>query len=79
MTDRTRLSTLQQSYNSASWLFDNGRPTFASGDGRFTMAIRTRSQTDFANFMQDDTHPAGFGGPADLFQRRRHAPRLFRR
>lgn len=66
MADRTRLSTLEQSYNSASWLFDNGRPTFASGDGRFTMSIRTRFQTDFAGFMQDDSHPAGFAGPADL-------------
>lgn len=66
MTDRTRLSTLEQSYNSASWLFDNGRPTFASGDGRFTMSIRTRFQADTASFMQDDTHPAGFAGPADL-------------
>jgi phosphate-selective porin OprO/OprP len=66
MADRTRLSTIEQSYNSASWLFDNGRPTFASGDGRFSMSIRTRFQADFANFFQDDTHPAGFGGPADL-------------
>jgi phosphate-selective porin OprO/OprP len=64
--DRTRLSTVEQAYNSAVWTFDNGRPTFASGDGRFTMSIRTRFQYDFANFYQDDTHPAGFAGPADL-------------
>ncbi len=65
-TDRTRLSTVEQSYNSAVWTFDNGRPTFASGDGRFTMSIRTRIQFDTASFMQDDTHPVGFAGPADL-------------
>ncbi len=65
-TDRTRLSTVEQSYNSAVWTFDNGRPTFASGDGRFTMSIRTRIQFDTASFMQDDTHPDGFAGPADL-------------
>ena len=34
--DRTRLSTLEQGYNSAVWNFDNGRATFASGDGRFS-------------------------------------------
>ncbi|HEY0266330.1 MAG TPA: hypothetical protein VGC16_06225, partial [Rhizomicrobium sp.] len=36
MADRTRLSTLEQGYNSAVWAFDNGRASFASGDGRFT-------------------------------------------
>jgi phosphate-selective porin OprO/OprP len=65
-SDRTRLSTLEQSYNSAVWTFDNGRPVLASGDGRFTMAIRVRFQADFAGFQQSTTHPAGFAGPADL-------------
>ncbi len=64
--DRTRLSTLEQSYNSAVWTFDNGRPSLASGDGRFTFNVRMRFQTDYASFMQDDTHPAGFVGPNDL-------------
>ena len=66
--DRTRLSTLEQSYGSAAWTFDNGRPVFASGDGRFTMAVRLRFQTDFAGFSQDQatTHQAGFAGPTDL-------------
>jgi phosphate-selective porin OprO/OprP len=64
--DRTRLSTLEQGYNSAVWNFDNGRATFASGDGRFTLAIRARMQADFAGFSQDTTHPAGFAGPSDL-------------
>jgi phosphate-selective porin OprO/OprP len=65
-SDRTRLSTLEQGYNSAVWAFDNGRPTFASGDGRFTLALRARMQADFAGFSQDSTHPAGFAGPSDL-------------
>ena len=64
--DRTRLSTLEQNYNYASWTYDNGRPTLQTGDGRFTMAIRLRFQTDFAGFSQDSTHPTGFAGPADL-------------
>ena len=64
--DRTRLSTLEQSYNSAVWTFDNGRPVFASGDGRFTMAVRLRFQSDFAGFSQDSSHGAGFAGPTDL-------------
>jgi hypothetical protein len=42
MADRTRLSTLEQGYNSAVWSFDNGRPSFASGDGRFTFNVRMR-------------------------------------
>ncbi|HWY66599.1 MAG TPA: porin [Rhizomicrobium sp.] len=66
MSDRTRLSTLEQGYNSAVWAFDNGRPTFASGDGRFTMAIRLRMQADFAGFSQDSVHGPGFAGPSDL-------------
>ncbi len=66
MADRTRLSGLEQQYNQAVWLFDNGRPTLATNDGRFTLALRLRFQTDFAGFMQDSTHPAGFAGPIDL-------------
>lgn len=65
-TDRTRLSTLEQQYNYASWTFDNGRPVIATGDGRFTMGVRVRFQSDFAGFSQDATHPAGFAGPSDL-------------
>src|SRR5689334_4491900 len=30
LSDRTRLSTLEQSYNSAVWSFDNGRPSLAT-------------------------------------------------
>ncbi|MBN9545982.1 MAG: hypothetical protein J0I19_10950 [Alphaproteobacteria bacterium] len=65
-SDRTRLSTLEQQYNYASWTFDNGRPVIATGDGRFTMGVRVRFQSDFAAFSQDSTHPAGFAGPSDL-------------
>ncbi|HJT42470.1 MAG TPA: porin [Rhizomicrobium sp.] len=63
--DRTRLSTLEQQYNYASWTYDNGRPTIQTGDGRFTMSLRTRFQTDFAGFSQDQ-QSASFGGPRDL-------------
>jgi phosphate-selective porin OprO/OprP len=66
IADRTRLSTLEQQYNYASWTFDNGRPVLSTGDGRFTMGVRIRFQTDFAGFSQDDTHPTGFAGPSDL-------------
>ena len=64
--DRTRLSTLEQNFGYASWTFDNGRPVIATGDGRFTMGLRLRFQSDFAAFDQDRTHPAGFNGPTDL-------------
>jgi phosphate-selective porin OprO/OprP len=64
-SDRTRLSTLEQQYSYANLLYDNGRPTFQTGDGRFTMSLRTRFQTDFAGFSQDQ-QPASFGGPRDL-------------
>ena len=65
-TDRTRLSTLEQGYNYAVWSYDNGRPVLATGDGRFSMGVRLRFQTDFAGFGQDSTHPTGFAGPTDL-------------
>ncbi len=65
-SDHARLSTLEQSFNYATWTYDNGRPVFATGDGRFTMAFRLRFQTDFAGFSQDNTHPVGFAGPSDL-------------
>ena len=52
-SDHTRLSTLEQNFNYASWTFDNGRPVINSGDGRFSMAFRVRFQFDDANFMQD--------------------------
>lgn len=60
-SDHTRLSTLEQNFQYASWTFDNGRPVINSGDGRFSMAFRVRFQADFAGFMQDDpaTLPAG--------------------
>lgn len=64
-SDRTRLSTLEQQYSYANLLYDNGRPTFQTGDGRFTMSLRTRFQTDFASFSQDQK-PASFAGPRDL-------------
>jgi len=62
----SRVSTLEKTAKNAAWSFDNGRPTFATADGRFTMAIRARLQADFAGYMQDSTHPAGFAGPGDL-------------
>ena len=65
-TDHTRLSGLEQGFNDVVWTFDNGRPTIKSGDGRFSMSIRARFQSDFAGFMQDKIHPAGFAGPTDL-------------
>src|SRR5580765_4241968 len=65
-SDHNRLSTLEQNFNDVVWTFDNGRPTIKTGDGRFSMSIRARFQSDFAGFMQDSTHPAGFAGPTDL-------------
>ena len=64
--DHNRLSALDQDFHETTWSFDNGRPTIKSGDGRFSMSIRARFQSDFAGFMQSTTHPAGFNGPADL-------------
>lgn len=66
MADHGRLSALEQNFNDTVWSFDNARPTVKSGDGRFSMAFRVRFQSDFAGFMQDSTHPAGFAGPGDL-------------
>lgn len=57
--DHTRLSTLEQNFQYASWTFDNGRPTITSGDKRFSMIFRVRFQSDLAMFMQDDPAKAG--------------------
>ena len=59
--DHTRLSTLEQNFNYASWTFDYARPTITTGDGRFSMAFRARFQFDQANFMQANplTAPTG--------------------
>ena len=47
LSDRTRLSTLEQGYNSAVWTFDNGRATsLASGDGRFTLSMSAHALPD---------------------------------
>ena len=78
MCDRTRLSTLEQGYNSAVWNFDNGRATFASGDGRFTMAIRARMQADFAGFIAGLDPSRRLRRSFRSLERRRDAPRLFR-
>jgi len=53
----TRLSTLEQGFNDVQWSFDNARPTVKSGDGRFSMAIRLRFQSDFAGFTNNADHP----------------------
>jgi len=63
-SDHTRLSTLEQNFNYASWTFDNARPVISSGDGRFSMAFRVRFQFDNADFMQDS--PATLAANAPL-------------
>jgi phosphate-selective porin OprO/OprP len=64
--DHARLSALEQNFNYATWTYDNGRPVFSTGDGRFSMAFRLRFQSDFAGFSQDSIHGTGFAGPSDL-------------
>ena len=34
--------------------FRNGRPTFASADGKFSVALRSTVQFDYANYLQQD-------------------------
>lgn len=51
---RTRLSTLEQDVADPHWAFANGRPTISTGDGRFSLSLRTRFQVDVATFMQKD-------------------------
>ena len=64
-SDHNRLSALDQDFHDTVWTFDNARPTIKSGDGRFSMAIRLRFQADFAGFMQDTSHAAGFAPNAN--------------
>ncbi len=67
--DHTRLSTLEQAFAYAPWTYDNGRPVIATGDGRFSMAVRARFQFDVAHFLQRkeytcNTAKAGCNGAA---------------
>ena len=59
-SQQTRLSTLEQGFGDVQWSFDNARPTVKTGDGRFSMAIRVRFQSDFAAFNQPNSlaHPS---------------------
>jgi hypothetical protein len=68
--DRTRLSTLEQGYNSAVWAFDNGRATFASGDGRFSLAIRARFQAEIGRGLVERRAAPAVEG--DVGQRCQH-------
>ena len=61
--DHSQLTGLSQTVSDTSWSFDNGRPTIKSGDGRFSMALRTRFQFDDANFIQ---HPGATSANRDL-------------
>lgn len=57
-SDHSRLSALEQNFNDTTVSFANARPTFKSGDGMFTMALRVRFQSDLATFMQDTASKA---------------------
>ena len=46
--DQTRI----EKQETPSWSFPNGRPTIASRDGRFSLAIRALAQFDTAYYMQ---------------------------
>lgn len=59
---RTRISTLEQDVADPHWAFANGRPTISTGDGRFSLSIRTRFQVDVASFMQKDNLGANVVG-----------------
>lgn len=50
---QSKVSTLQANADQYQMTFDNSRPTFKTGDGRFSMAVRARFQFDQANFLQD--------------------------
>lgn len=62
-SDHSRLSALEQNVNDTVVSFSNARPTITSGDGRFSMAIRVRFQSDVASFMQDN--PAATSNTAE--------------
>lgn len=62
---RTRLSTVEQAEADPVWSYANGRPTITSGDGRFSLSLRTRFQFDVANFFQKSN--LGTGAPGQLF------------
>ncbi len=61
-----RLNALEQRTSDPQWIYDNGRPTLRSGDGRFEMSIRGRFHFDAGIYSQDPgvdvPLPVGLGG-----------------
>ena len=51
---RAKVVDLEQRANDVQITFANSRPTFKTGDGRFSLAIRARFQADYAQFMQSE-------------------------
>lgn len=49
---RARVTTLENNANEVQVNFANSRPTFQTGDGRFSLSLRARVQADTAYFMQ---------------------------
>jgi len=73
---KAKVVDIKAKQDEVSISMDNGRPTFKSGDGRFSLALRARVQADFASFMQSDAgigntrkQQTGFGVPAGFFDR----------
>ncbi len=58
------MSTVEQATADPVWSFANGRPTITSGDGRFSLSLRTRFQFDMADFMQKRNLPSAVTGAA---------------
>lgn len=59
-----RINALEQRANDVQWIYDNGRPTIRSGDGRFELAIRGRFHFDAGVYSQDPSNnvPFSVGG-----------------
>ena len=57
----SKINALQQKADAVQWSFDNGRPTVATGDGRFSLAFRGRFHFDAGTYSQDAGPDAASG------------------
>ncbi|MCC6920599.1 MAG: hypothetical protein IT548_15485 [Alphaproteobacteria bacterium] len=49
----SKINALQARADAVQWSFDNGRPVVATGDGRFSLAVRGRFHFDAGLYAQD--------------------------
>lgn len=78
ISQNARINKLENDASAVKWSFENSRPVIATGDGRFSMAIRGRFHFDAGMYSQDPG-PNVPGGSGEANVRDLGAGSFFRR